>query len=134
MYTRHALHGARRVAMCSETRQHTRISRVTHEEREDDTTHVLDDGEYDAVVLDGDLLQLRADGAFNLTTRSGADGGAYDIHDGDFGVTTSSCRTARDRYRVQVTGRRARNQDVLQLSLVDDECRARRDSLVGDRW
>jgi len=29
---------------------------VTHEEREDDTTHVLDDGEYDAVVLDGDAL------------------------------------------------------------------------------
>ena len=112
---------------CSERSQNVRPPRLGAPTVRNDVVGIYRSG-------NGDLLQLRANGVVNLTTRRGADGGRFDVRDGSFDISTSSCPPAQGHYRVEVTGQQASNRAVLQFTVVDDPCAPRRDALLGERW
>ncbi len=81
------------------------------------------------------VLQLRADGDYNLVVPDAApSGGTFTLRDGRLEVRSAPCGDATGSYEVVVTGEQKAGKAVLNLSPLQDSCENRRHYLTIDPW
>lgn len=82
------------------------------------------------------LLQLRSGGDYVLIIPEGPGptSGTYTLRDGRLEVRSTSCGDDTGAYDVVVTGAQEAGKAALNISVVQDNCEARRRYLTVDPW
>ena len=82
------------------------------------------------------VLQLRADGSFNLIApdEPKTTTGTFSLTDGHLEVTSGNCGTDVGRYHVVVTGKQQAGKATLNITTEEDACRHRARHLTVDPW